>query len=1646
MRIWLGKLIGAAILSVIITGCDSSAPQQVNEAPVSKATSPHYQSPTLAEDQRKQLSEEFSATPFSVLNISEQIYDGGPALAITFSVPIDPQLSLARYIELTKEKSEPVSGEWILSESMNIAYFPFIEPEVRYQIKVNKGLPAINGRLLDRDKQQTVRTARSQEQVRFTSTGSQLSVALSDGLSVEAINVPAVDIDFHRVNDTQLSDFLASYLGDDYYELQRLKSYSQLVFSARYDLNYTPNRRRSSLIPLKNVQALQQPGIYIAVMKGAGDYPYRYQVTWFSVSDLGFQIRSIGQQQLAFVNHTVSAKPQSNVTVRILNRKGQVLAEQQTDAQGFAEINGVSVAADSVDQRAYVALAQRDGHLSILKLQKPAMDLTEYKLASRPQQSLELFLYGPRELYRPGETVRVRGLLRDNDARLIEPQPLQVTIKRPDGRTFQSFVWQGDAQAFYEHEFSVPKNTLTGDWRFEVKLGNDDKFDYSFQVEDFLPERMKLQLTADKSVLTNRENATISLQGDYLYGAPAANNRAEATVILRQARTLSEKYQDFIFGVEDFRDFDLEKDLNPIKLNDQGAAQLTIPNLWSKTSQPLRLTTRVSLYESGGRPVSRSLDQWVWPRSQMVGVRPTWDGSIAPPESNVTLELINIDQNDELLASDQMMVTLVRENADYYWQWNDGWSYQQSMRNVPVYSKSLSTAKDQKLTLTVPVQYGNYRLEVRNQQNELLNSYRFFAGWRWDRNAEGETGRPDMVQLAWNKDAFSAGDVAKLQVTAPYNGEAIITVEADNLLWHGVQPLVDGKGTVDIPVAANWRRHDIYTTVTVIRQGEAKTKRLPKRAFGLLHLPLDRTSRRLTVALEAPEKVLPESTLATKIKVSGQTTGSVNVTLAAVDVGVLSLHRHVTPKPHQWFFTKRRYQSEIRDTWGSLIEQLSDKSARQRFGGDSDVELSRGGDAPVSDVQVVSLVSDKVELDANGEAIIELPLPYFNGELKLMAVAFSDQEFGHQDGRVTVAAPLVAEISMPRFLGFGDQSEATLDLQNMTEEQQVLTLTFSADAAIGNERLQRSITLSPKQKQVLKLPIKGMQSSGAGKVTVNIVEDNQNKSDAVNLQREWILGLRSPYAAELRQWDAVLKPNQTQELSAKLFAGLQVPGQHLIVNASDQPPFNAAEHFSRLMSYPYGCLEQTTSRVWPLLLATEAELLQYDATDNKEIAKQRSKLVGQAISRILSMQRSDGSFGLWSNQSPESHWLTAYATDFLLTAKDYGFAVDAKALESAMKRLQRYVTTSGKMWSENRHYSSDPDHYHISYRAYAAFVLARKQQLRLSDARNLYDRYAKLAKTRLPLAYLASALEMSGDVKRADQAWASALSAQKPSVQYAGDYGSVIRDQALTTVLALQSKVVKDPWALLFKLRDELRDRRWLSTQERVTLFKLAQNFNASNKQTWQMQVSFDAKPQSVETTGRWLKHFVANQIPQQTEFKSNFSKPLYLTAQVQGYPTVAPAPISDGIRVRRTFYSETGAPIDLAQVSTGDLLLVRIDVQTTDENQLPEGMLVDLLPAGLELENQNLESAVKMDEMVVGKRKVSEWMSATRLNHQEYRDDRFVAALPIYRRQDATVFYLARAVTPGTYLIPPTQVEDMYRPYIRAIGKSEGTITILPK
>jgi hypothetical protein len=343
-------------------------------------------------------------------------------------------------------------------------------------------------------------------------------------------------------------------------------------------------------------------------------------------------------------------------------------------------------------------------------------------------------------------------------------------------------------------------------------------------------------------------------------------------------------------------------------------------------------------------------------------------------------------------------------------------------------------------------------------------------------------------------------------------------------------------------------------------------------------------------------------------------------------------------------------------------------------------------------------------------------------------------------------------------------------------------------------------------------------------------------------------------------------------------------------------------------------------------------------------------------------------------------------------------------------------------------------------------VLAQRQQIRLSDLRQLFDRHHAQAKSPLPLAQLALALELAGDVPRSQQAWQQALAIKPRAKGYAGDYGSEVRDLALTLVLANDSQLAQDPWRSIYTLRDQLVQRRWLSTQEQFALYRLAKAFSSQPIVAWKLQVKTAEQQALIHVKQAWHNHWQAESIPQQLNLKNISSVPLFVEARVQGFPAQPPEPLEQGIRVSRQFYNRQGLEVDLNQVTSGELLLVHLEVQSISDDTIPEALLVDLLPAGFELENPNLVTSVKLSEFSLQGKAVDEWQAMTPINHREYRDDRFVAALPLYRDQVSHLFYLVRAVTPGMYRLPPTQVEDMYRPDIRVIGESPASVTVLPK
>lgn len=1633
------------LLCLLISACDPAQSPTTAGQDDDNQTSSTTQSPQL---DIARLKQEYAQTPFRVLRINEQRWQNAPALAVTFSVPLEPTQNLDSFLSVDDEHQQRVAGAWVLDRQATTAYFPTVIPEQRYQVNVQQGLAAVTGRLLESAQADKVRIRSLPPSVRFTSRGSQLAPALTDGLAIETVNVDAVDIDLWRVKDSALQNVVSRELGNRYYDLQRLREQADLLHSARFDIKGTDNTREERVLPLQGLPPFRQPGIWVAVMKAAGDYPHQYATTWFSVSDLGLQVRDYSNQRVALVHHVMDAKPRGEVDIALLDAQGSVIRRETTDAQGVALFPGR-------DTNAVIALARSGEQVALVALRRPALDFSEFALPKRLQHALELFIYSPRDLYRPGETATINALLRDHDGQPVQAQPVNVEIRRPDGRVYQTFVWHADEQGFFTHDVVLPAQALTGRWWVRATLGNDTLFEYPLQVEDFLPERMRLTVTPEASAVAGLDTQiTLSVQGDYLWGAPAAGNRLETTVRATSAQRLTGAFEDFEIG--DARErLNETQTLPAISLNLQGQGELALPDHWRNAKHPVQLDVSLSLFESGGRPVTRQWQTQLWPQPSLVAVRPLWQGGFAKPEQTVELELIHIDQAEQLLAQPHLEVTLVRVDSRYYWQWaDDGWSHQDSVREQPVYQRVVSWQAGERFTLSVPVEYGNYRLELRDKAQRLITAYPFFAGWTWDAARGGRGVRPEQVTLKWDQEAYSSGDQARLTLQAPFDGLAFVTVEANQLLWHGEVSVKNGSAEITIPVAPTWQRHDLYATALLLRPGERgqtlADQRLPRRAWGMRHLPLQRSERRLDIALSAPERVRPDQRVEVGVTVANAQPGQpVAVTLAAVDEGVLSLTRFITPDPFQGFFAPRAYTGEVRDTYGQLQDISQAALARLRFGGDGE-PLARGGDAPVSDVHIVSLFSGKVLLDAQGQATIPLDIPYFNGELRLMALAFDQQRFGATERPLTIAAPVVAEVSMPRFLAFGDQTEAVWDVQNLLDEAVELQVTVAADVPLGGASEATTISLSAKgeadSRTTLRLPLSATQAEGAGTVRL-LLKSTSPLTEPVDITREWRLGLRPPFPAQRREQHHVVAPGQQIDLQDPLITSVLPGSLGVQLNVSATPPLDAQEHLSELLAYPYGCLEQTSSRLWPYVLASEQDWQRFHASRNTVDIPARASVVAQGIGRVAGMQRFDGGFGLWRNSDPETPWVSVYATELLMTLRDAGYSVDVGLVDRAVKRLQTYLGAQGRLPAENALYSEQRDHYHLAYRAYAAMVLSRLQLARLADVRQLLDQYQDKALSPLPLAQLAVALENLGDTQRAALMWQKALAFTAMERFYAGDYSSPVRDLAWTLRLALDSKLLAQPahqaqpLALLFPLRDALKERRWLSTQERMALYRLAQRLATHEGETWQadLQRGGDtiALQSSQALTERWHRGSWLSAADGKSRLHNTSRVPLYVTLTAQGYPKQAPQPVQEGITLQRDFFDLQGKPRATHGLQSGDWVLVRVILQSLNRQQLPDVLLTELLPAGLELDNQNLAHATRFDDVVVEGKTVAEWQQHTAIIHQEYRDDRFAAAINLNAYQPAVVFYLARAVTPGEYVQPPGQAEDMYRPFLRAISNT---------
>ncbi|MCI4644953.1 MAG: alpha-2-macroglobulin family protein [Hyphomonadaceae bacterium] len=1560
-----------------------------------------------------------------------------PVACFVFSAPLDPELDYSPYVDFRSAFQSALS---VSGSDLCVGGLEFGTSQTAI---LKSGLPAADGRILEASEEVPIDFDDRPPYVGFRGAGVILPRSDADGLPVETVNVDQVRLTVSYVPDRVLYEKSISqgetaqqgrytYLYGD----QRASDVAEEIWTGTMDVDALQNAPVVTVFPLEDVIGQLEPGAYFVEIEDAKEMasnagPPASAKRWIVLTDLALTAYR-GEHGLDLTLRSLQdGQEVIGANVQLVAYNNDVLAETETDANGRVSFSKPIMSGNGNAAPKLVMAYGARGDLAVLDLTRAPVDLSEMGTGGRATPGpVDAYLYTERGIYRPGETVYITSLLRDRAGVAIEDRAGQLVVYRPNGMEAQKlrFSETGDDAGGISLDYPLARDAARGNWRAVLEIdGVGYAGSVSWSVEDFVPQRIAVELDADEETpIRVGETRPVTVDTRFLYGAPGAGLKVESRARLQRDPSPFEGLDGFRFGRHDeqFREEILEM---PTTTSD-GAGIATVRlqpgRRGAASSFPLRLNTVVSVEEPGGRAVSESLRVPYRPADLYIGVKPDFDRR-APIGETTGFEVAAVGA-DGTLVSQQLSWKILAINYHYDWYREDGrWRWRRSRTVDEIREGLVNTATGATAKIDVAdLEWGSHELIVEGPDGRMA-SYSFYAGWG-GRVSDDGVEAPDRVEVSLVDDAVLPGRTAELVIVPPYDGEAQIVVATDRILSVETRP-VSAEGTrVTLPVNEDWGE-GAYVMVSVYTPRDPVLDAKPRRAVGVAYAPVNMENRTFELTINAPDVVRPRREQLIEVEIDGGPREPVYLTLAAVDEGILQLTKFSDPDPVSYFFGQKALGVSLYDDYGRLLDPNLGLPAEVRTGGDQ-----LGGEGlSVVPTKTVALFSGIVDVGRSGSAKVRFDLPDFNGELRLMAVAWSDEGLGTASRPITVRDPAPAELIMPRFLAPDDEAiiTATLDNVELEEGEFTATVTGAGNVTPADGNVSRILPQGTRADVPVRI---SAGEEGISRLRL-AVEGPQN----YGVDHEYLIQTRSAYLPITRITSGVMQPGETFALSPEMVGGL-VPGSIDMTVSFSTLPVDEGALYASLARYPYGCTEQTVSRAMPLIYAEQLVSLGADGDNADAHAK-----VQEAVTRILNRQSADGAFGLWrEGDRHASPWLGAYATDFLYRAREEGYSVPREALDRAYGALQNVA--SGDAW---RVYGYDTDvwesrwHYDTQSRlmkrssAYALYVLAKAGRADISRLRYLHDRELQQIESPLAKAHLAAGLALMGDRSRASSAFRAAVDGL--GYDNNGDYYQTpLRDTSAVLALAQEAGFPDLVVELSERLGTDTPDPTELTTQEKAFMLLAVNALTGGDPDEFRMDV--EGLGRGNDNDRRYM--IGEAQISTDVNFTYNGEAPVYRTVFVSGSPTSAPPPVSSRLAVNKRYYTLQGRSVSLADVRQGDQIVTVITMDPGERRTNPL-IVADLLPAGFEIETILRPADGARD---YGDDGAFSWIGRIdSAKTAEARDDRFVAALDV-RSENRTLAYVVRAVTPGTFAVPGVVAEDMYRPQVNARSRATR-LTVQP-
>lgn len=1488
-----------------------------------------------------------------------------------------------------------------------------------------KGMRSVNGFVLRRDIKERRYIPAYPTEIKIMGEGSILALSGEKKVSFAVRGVNGLKVSVQKLQDEQINHLISQTNGD--ITSPYFRSYS-------FNFENITEKQLQEVIPLashhpkdQNYASLdlskylrnQGSGIFFIqvedynIEKKQRDF-YIEDKRLIIVTDMGIVVKKANDgSRDVFVESIIRGKPIDGAKVSVLGKNGQAIETKLTSSEGKASF--LNLDSYTQAQTPTVIVAQKGNDLSFIPYESYARNInySRYDIsgvgASSADKNKELsaYAFSDRGIYRPGENVHLASVVRQGDFYLEKGTVVRAKVFDAQNKTVYRKDFSLDPSGFFEIDMPTSLSSPTGTYSFNIYLPVKTSSGYesenylggaSFALEEFQPDTMKIKTKFNpyKSagwVGLKDLKAQVTLTN--LFGLPAQNRNIHARATLTPTQFHFSKYAEYKFATPRFNEKMLrsqEIHFNDMKTDKQGFASFDVQLPYDEGV--FRLDFDAEGFEpDGGRSVRAKTTALLSNAPYMLGVKADGDLSYLKKGQERSLHFIAVDAELNLLPLQNLKLEVIHnKRLSVLTKQRDGrYAYEsviqkESVKNIPFSIE----AKGEKVALDTR-EGGDFTLNIVDANGTLLSSVDYYVATKG--NTTGALEKNAQLSVKLNKQTYKPLEEIELNIVAPYTGTGLITIESDAVYAHKWFQTTTKSSLQKITLPANLEGN-AYVNVTFVRAIDSQEIFTSPLSFAVAPFSINSEKRRIHIDLEAPKLIKPGENLTMQYKTDRKS----KIVVYAVNEGILQVAKYELPDPLKHFLKKRALLVQTSQILDLLLPEFHHYVERAGIGGDMMEMMAKS--ALGANLNPFGRTLDKpavfwsgiIDADTQTREIHYRVPDTFNGALKVMAFAVSDEAMGSVFTKTEVRGPFVLSPNVLTVAAPHDTFDVTVGVSNaMQGSGKDAPVAISIETTPNLKLLsQKSVTkaISEGDEDKVTFTLQATESLGEAKVTFKASHANHFQTRTATLSirpaQHYETTIQAGYKKDVGSVAA--ERVLYKELASKT------------ISASNSPLVLATGLGEYLSAYPHGCTEQIISQTFPWVALSQSSHFKDTLVDAK---------ANGVLSMLATRQLGDGGFGLWPTSNTTDEFASLYAMHFLTQLKKTTTTVSIPSTlyEGGIDYLRNIAAAQTSTIQEARH------------RALAIYLLIQNEEVAtnyLIDLHTTLQKGDKSWEKDITSAYIAASY-MS--LKKFDVA-RKLIESFDPS--YASGYTDfqsnlTMNAQYIYLVSTHFPKKELDVAKNILPLLEPLMQGKVNTVSASYTILALSA-YSQKNEQKYGEDALefFVIGTKKVALPKAALKPFMMAKVPlEEREVTIESKAPLFYQLVQSGYDKKPhDTSFAKGIEIFKEYVDKNGTVVQ--EVNQGDELEVRIKVRATEKSYISNVVLVDLLPGGFEV----LRESVPRDN--------NGWRS----DYVDIREDRVVFYAGFSNRL-TELRYKVKATAAGTFIVPSASAASMYDPDI---------------